>query len=120
MKKVLAVDDNLKIHEMLKIILEDKNYEALFAIDGKEGVRIAKSQKPDVILMDVDMPEMNGFEALKKIKDDPETQNIPVIMLTFRQAHGDIEKAIQEKAENYIPKPFEAEDLVQAIEQAVK
>ncbi len=116
-KKILVVDDEESIRELTKDLLESRGYEVLTAPDGKKGVELAKSKKPDLILMDVNMPKMDGFKALEEIKKDKKTMFIPVFMLTTRQAEDDIQQGMENYADKYLPKPFTSEKLMHEIEQ---
>jgi DNA-binding response OmpR family regulator len=118
-KKILIVDDDRSLRETIKKMLEVfGGFSVVMASDGKEAVKKAYMDKPDLILLDIDMPEMDGLKTLKILKEGPSTMRIPVIMLT---GHGeDIFKlnASQLYDEDYITKPVEAPELVDRIEKA--
>ncbi len=118
-KKILIVDDEEMIRELTKDLLEAQGFEAITAADGKKGVDMAKSKKPDLILMDVNMPKMNGFQALEEIKKDKKTMFIPVFMLTTRNSEEDIQTGMEHYADKYLPKPFTPEKLIFEIRQTL-
>lgn len=114
-KKILVADDEPEIVDIVKRMLEDE-YEVITAYDGEEALRKAKKEKPDLILLDILMPKLDGWETLKKLKEDEELKNIPVSMLTALPLTPDDtkEKPI-DKIENYIVKPFTKETLLKKI-----
>lgn len=120
-KKVLIIDDEGDFALLVKKNLElIGDFEVDMAINGKEGIEKARNKNPDVILLDILMPGLDGFEVLKKLKEDKKTMTIPVLMLT---AKGDEEskiKAAQLYDEAYITKPIEASDLKAKIEEVLK
>ena len=117
--KILVVDDEPFIRRMIKITLESRAYNVIESQNGKDAAVKAISDKPDVILLDIMMPVHDGFYGLEKIKENPETSYIPVIMLTSMGRTQDINKAIAIGAAGYVMKPFEYDDLISAIEKAV-
>lgn len=115
-KKILIVDDEPEIIDIVKKMLRDK-YEVIEAYDGEECYKKAKEEKPDLILLDILMPKMNGWETLRKIKEDEELKDIPVSMLTALPLTPDDTKDKPiDKIENYIVKPFTRETLLKKIE----
>ncbi|MGM0441276.1 MAG: response regulator [Elusimicrobiota bacterium] len=118
MKKILLVDDNPSIRRIGKFMLE-KNYEVISSSDGQDGVDTAKKELPDLILMDVQMPEMNGIEATKAIKAHPETKNIPVIIVSGQGKETEVMEGMQAGVEDYVVKPFDAEDLNRKIKKYI-
>ncbi|RLF52979.1 MAG: two-component system response regulator [Thermoplasmata archaeon] len=114
-KKILVADDEPEIVDIVKRMLEDE-YEVITAYDGEEALEKAKKEKPDLILLDILMPKLDGWETLKKLKEDEELKNIPVSMLTALPLTPDDtkEKPI-DKIENYIVKPFTKETLLKKI-----
>lgn len=118
-KKVLIVDDDAFLSGIYATKLELEGFEVVSARDGEEGVKMALKEKPDIILMDVLMPKLDGFEALKRVKGDPETKAIPVIMLTNLGQKEDVEKGLQEGAADYLIKahfvPAEAVEKIKAV-----
>lgn len=104
--KILVVDDDPNIIEMVKVNLELEGFKIITADNGKDGVLLAKTEKPDLILMDWMLPRMSGVDAIKLLKNDPVSKNIPVFMLTARSQVNDIDNAFKAGADNYITKPF--------------
>ena len=117
--KILVADDSPEIRQFFQDFLPAKGYEILLAVDGEDAVKKAKSKKPDLIILDVNMPKMDGFKALEIIKQDHKGMTIPVIMLTDRQSPADISRGIQGFADKYLPKPFQLETIVKEIEQSL-
>jgi len=113
-KKILIADDEPTIRLMVRKML-DKDYIVLEATNGEEAVDIAKGQKPDIILMDIMMPKMDGYNACFKIKDDRATKAIPVVILTAVGYALNKKYAIEMDAEGYITKPFTVEELTHVI-----
>jgi len=118
-KKILVVDDDIQ-GVMVQMVLKSRNYDVITASNGIEGLEEAKKEKPDLILLDVNMPAMNGHEALSKLKSMDETNTIPVIMLTAQGQNEDVEKAHKLGADDYIVKPFNPTTLLEKIGQALK
>jgi len=120
MKKVLFIEDESALQKTFGDILKQEGYEMISALDGETGTRLAKTQKPDLILLDLILPRVNGFEVLKKLKGDKETKDIPVIVLTNLEGIGDVEKAIELGATTYLVKAqYSLEEVVQKIKQAL-
>lgn len=115
MTTVLIVDDSPTETHILKGILEKEGYSILTAGDGKAGVEEAKRSKPDLILMDVVMPDMNGFQATRKLSKDPETAEIPVIIVTTKDQETDKAWGKRQGAKEYIIKPVAASELVSKV-----
>lgn len=116
MSKILLVEDNEMNRDMLSRRLERRGYEVSIAVNGAEGVAMATSQSPDLILMDMSLPIMDGWEATKNIKADPQTQTIPVIALTAHAMSGDREKALEAGCDDYDTKPIELSRLLKKIQ----
>lgn len=114
-KRVLVVDDERHIVRLVQVNLERQGYEVLTAYDGVECLEKAKSQQPDLIILDVMMPRMDGFEALQRLKTDPETSHIPVIMLTARAQDRDVLQGYQYGADLYLTKPFSPMELLSLV-----
>lgn len=116
MPKILVVEDNEPNRDMLTRRLARKGFEALVAVDGQEGVEIARTAQPDLILMDMSLPVVDGWEATRRIKASPETRNIPVIALTAHAMAGDRERALEAGCDDYDTKPVEFSGLLEKIE----
>ena len=117
MAKVLLVEDNEMNRDMLSRRLIRRGFEVVFAVDGKQGVDLARSEKPDIILMDMSLPIMDGWEATRCVKSDEATRSVPVIGLTARAMSGDREKAIEAGCDDYDTKPVELDRLIGKIER---
>lgn len=120
MVKILLVEDNEMNRDMLKRRLFRKGYEVFIAVDGAEGVALAHSKMPDLILMDMSLPVMDGWEATRQIKADPKTKAIPVIALTAHAMAGDREKCLAAGYNDYDTKPVEFSRLLDKIEVCLK
>jgi CheY-like chemotaxis protein len=116
MPKILIVEDNQDNRESLSRLLEGKGFEVLLAGDGKVGVAMAQSEKPDLVLMDMNMPEVDGWEATRQIKAAAESQNLPVIALTAHAMSGDRERALAAGCSVYHTKPVDLPTLLAQIE----
>jgi len=120
-KKILLVDDDADFVEATKLILESKSYDVVVSYDGKEGLKKVQTEEPNLIILDVMMPEMDGYEVCAKLKSDPRFKDIPVILLT---AVGEAisttkytkEMGMKIEADDYIPKPVELNELVERVE----
>ena len=117
MAKILIVEDNEMNRDMLSRRLERKGFDVVLAEDGKVGVDMSKSETPDLILMDLSLPVMDGWEATSTIKADDETRNIPIIVLTAHAMAGDREKALEAGADEYDTKPIEFKRLLGKIKE---
>ncbi len=114
-KTILVTDDDDYTASLLIMFLQGKGFELYRAKDGKEGVETARKLLPDLVLMDITMPRMNGFDALQIIKSTPETGKIPVIMCSDHSQIGDVEKCNERGASGYILKPFELERVFEKV-----
>ena len=118
-KKILVVDDDPSIVEMLESRLKRRGYSIITALDGKKCIEEAKEKKPDLILLDVNMPELDGFAVCKYLKEDNKTKDIPIIMLTALAKEKDLAKGLEEGVYSFISKPFNFGDLLSEIETAI-
>ena len=116
MAKILLVEDNEMNRDMLSRRLERRGYQVVIAEDGASGVTKAKSEMPDLILMDMSLPVMDGWEATRQIKAVPETQHIPIIALTAHAMAGDEEKALAAGCNDYETKPVDLPKLLAKID----
>lgn len=117
MPKILLVEDNEMNLDMLSRRLERRGYQIVIAMDGAQGVNLAKSELPDLILMDMSLPVMDGWEATRRIKADSDVQHIPVIALTAHAIAGDREKALAAGCNEYESKPVKFPRLLAKIQQ---
>ena len=115
MSKILLVEDNEMNRDMLSRRLERKGFEVVIAVDGQQGVDLAGSESPALILMDLSLPVLDGWEATRLIKADPATQNIPVIALTAHAMAGDEQKAREAGCDDYDTKPVDLKRLLEKI-----
>lgn len=120
MKTVLLIEDNLDVRETTMEILELAGFKVVAANNGKEGIIEAVNSKPDIILCDILMPELNGYEVIKQLKNNPETASIPFIYVTASGEKNEVKLAMAMGANGYIRKPFESSELVSAINQNIK
>ncbi len=115
MPKILLVEDNEVNRDMLSRRLAKRGYELSIAIDGAEAVAMAKSESPDLILMDMSLPVMHGWDATRALKGDPDTSSIPVIALTAHAMAGDRERAIKVGCDDYETKPIDFPRLLEKM-----
>lgn len=120
MAKILLVEDNEMNRDMLSRRLARKGYEVVVALDGAEGVAMARSEIPDLILMDMSLPIMSGWDATRNLKGDPGTVSIPVIALTAHAMSSDREQALQAGCDDFDTKPIELIRLLEKIETLLK
>ncbi|MCD8491641.1 MAG: response regulator [Geovibrio sp.] len=118
--KILIADDELRLRKVVALHLKKAGFAVLEAGNGRQALEIAKEQKPDVIVLDIMMPEMNGLEACEALKADPELKDVPVILLTAMAEAGDIEKGGAAGAEYYLTKPFSPKELIDKINSNFK
>jgi len=116
MSKILLVEDNEMNRDMLSRRLERKDFEVIIATDGQAGINLSSSETPDLILMDLSLPVIDGWEATRRIKADPATQSIPVIALTAHAMAGDEQKALAAGCDDYDTKPVNFKRLLEKIE----
>ncbi len=116
---VLMIDDEASGRKITKLLLERSGYQVLTAPGGEEGLVLAKAEHPDIILLDIMMPRMDGYETLRCLKRDPDTKVIPVLMLTAKGTDQDIEMSFKLGAVFHLDKPFETKDLLRRIEGAL-
>jgi CheY-like chemotaxis protein len=116
MKKILLVEDNEMNRDMLSRRLARKGYEVSIAVDGRQGVEMAETAAPDLILMDMSLPVLDGWEATRQLKNSDATRHIPVIALTAHAMSGDRERALEAGCDDYDTKPIELPRLLEKIE----
>ena len=118
-RTVLMIDDESNARRVAKLLLEREGLRVLTAANGEEGLILAKVERPNVVLLDVMMPKMNGYETLKRLREDEDTKTIPVIMVTARGTEHDIATSFRLGAVFHIEKPYETKDLLQKISVAL-
>ena len=118
MKKILLIEDESALQKTLGEVLSQAGYEIASALDGEIGLRMAREINPNLILLDLILPKLHGFEVLKKLKEGEETRDVPVIILTNLESMTDIEKAIELGAKGYLVKAqYSLEEIVQKIKE---
>ncbi len=120
MKKVLLVEDNVDNREVIRTVLIHYGYEVVEAVDGEDGIEKAVQEKPDIILMDLSLPKMDGWEATKRIKADDELKNIPIIAITAHAMSGDEEKALEHGCDGYLAKPCTPGSVIDIVKKFLK
>jgi len=116
MAKILLVEDNEMNRDMLSRRLAKRGYEVVVAVDGEQGVALARAEAPTLILMDMSLPVLDGWEATRQLKAAPETRDVPIIALTAHAMSGDREKATEAGADDFDTKPVELTRLLEKIE----
>lgn len=121
MKKILFVEDEPHLQKAVGEVLKQEGFEILAALDGEQGLNLAKKEKPDLVLLDLILPKKDGFEVLKELKADEKTKDTPVIILTNLEGTGDVEKALELGATTYLVKAnYELEDVIRKIKDFLK
>ncbi len=120
MVKILVAEDERDIRELIAFTLQFAGFEVVLAPDGVEAVELATCERPDLILMDVRMPRMTGYQACEALKQMPETQNIPVVFLSAKGQESEIQEGLGAGAVKYILKPFAPDDLTVQVKQVLE
>ncbi len=120
MSKILVVDDHEEIRDALAAILDEEGHEVVHAENGVVGLALAREVSPDVILLDIAMPQMDGLEVLRRLKDDPATDSIAVIMVTAQGDRHAMVRAVQLGTRDYITKPWETGEVEMCVNWALK
>ncbi|MBI4525992.1 MAG: response regulator [Deltaproteobacteria bacterium] len=118
-KRILLVEDNPDAIDLIRIVLEHLGYNVTVAKNGKEGVDMATEVRPDLIVMDILMPVMDGFQAISRIRENPQTRAIPILAATVLALPGDRERCLAKGCNGYISKPFTHQQLQEAIKSLV-
>lgn len=116
---ILVVEDNIDNYELVRFLLQRSGYETLWAHSGREALEMLKTERPDLILMDLSLPEMDGWTATERIKSDPETKHIPVIALTAHTLPGDRKRALDVGCDGYLSKPMNLELFSETVQEAL-
>jgi DNA-binding response OmpR family regulator len=114
---VLVVDDDPVILKLLEVNFEMEGFIVLLAHDGAEGIDVARSERPDIIVSDIMMPGKSGLELVSELKSDPSTSDIPIILLSAKAQNADVRSGMDAGADEYVTKPFEPLDLVDRVNQ---
>jgi len=118
MKKILFIEDEAALQKAFSEVLRRADYKVISALDGEIALRLAKSEKPDLILLDLILPKKHGFEVLKELKEDPELKEIPVIVLTNLEKMEEVEKALALGAKTYLVKTrYNIEEILEKVKQ---
>lgn len=120
MKRILVAEDNPANRELIREILEAHGYEVVEALDGEEALRKVEGMKPDLVLLDIQMPKLDGYSVLYRLRENPRTATLPVIALTAYAMRGDWEKGLAAGFNAYLTKPITASVLTREIEQWLK
>ena len=116
-RRILVVEDNMDNYELVRFILERAGYDVFLAVNGRDGVDAARLQQPDMILMDLGMPEMDGWSAAEKIKSDPSTRLIPLYALSAYTLPNDRKRALDAGCDGYLTKPIHMQSFLDAINE---
>jgi DNA-binding response OmpR family regulator len=120
MKKILFIEDESALQKTFGEILRIEKYEMVSALDGETGLKLAQTEKPDLIILDLVLPKLHGFEVLRKVKADEKTKDIPVIVLTNLETMSDVEKAIELGAMTYLVKAnYSLEEVINKVKKAL-
>ncbi|TEU15444.1 MAG: response regulator [Anaerolineales bacterium] len=114
-EKILVVDDDSFILRLVSYILETEGYTVVTAADGREALGLLAEHQPDLVICDISMPELDGFATIEAIRADPETQELPVIMLTSRGQERDMQRAREVSADDYLTKPFSSSQVLESV-----
>ncbi|MBE9574188.1 MAG: response regulator [Proteobacteria bacterium] len=118
--KILVVEDNQDNREMVVKVLKFNGYQVVEAVDGEEAIEKARTEYPDLILLDIFLPKMDGYEATRRLKGDTSLRNIPIIALTAHAMKGSMEEALAAGCDGYIPKPIDVRELPKQIQHFLK
>jgi DNA-binding response OmpR family regulator len=117
---VLLVDDDPVILKLLEVNFDMEGFGVLIAHDGEEGIDVARRERPDVIVSDIMMPKVSGIELVTELKGDPDTSDIPIILLSAKAQNADVRSGLDAGADDYITKPFEPLDLVDRVNRLLE
>lgn len=117
--RILIVEDNMDNYELVRIVLERAGYDVFLAVNGRDGVDAARAQKPDLILMDLGLPEMDGWNATKQLKTSEETRSIPLYVLTAHTLPQERKRAILAGCDGYVAKPIHMKGFLDIVEEAL-
>ncbi len=115
--RILLIDDHKTVFRLLEAIVRIKGYTLLYAESGQQGIVVARQEKPDLILLDVMMPDIDGFKVCQYLKENEETKEIPIMFLTARGADGDLEAGRKAGADGFMTKPFQTVEVLKQIER---
>jgi two-component system, cell cycle response regulator DivK len=115
--RILIVEDNIDNYELVRFVLERAGYDVFLAVNGRDGVAAARLQKPDLILMDLTMPEMDGWLAAEKLKSDESTSSIPLVALTAHTLPSERKRALEAGCDGYVTKPIHVQSFLDVINE---
>ncbi len=118
--RILIADDNPQGVELLEAYLADTNFDTEMATDGEETLEKVRDWKPDLILLDIMMPKISGFEVCKQVKSNPATKDIAILMITALDQHSDIDRAVEAGADDFLTKPINKTELLLRVRSALK
>jgi two-component system alkaline phosphatase synthesis response regulator PhoP len=118
--RILIADDNVQNVELLEAYLDELDCEVLRALDGEETLAVVRQHRPDLVLLDIMMPRISGFEICRQLKSDLATRHIPILMVTALNESGDVERAVQAGADDFISKPIYQKDLLHRVRALLK
>jgi two-component system cell cycle response regulator DivK len=120
LKKVLVVEDNPKNMRLIKMVLVNKGYSLLEATDGEEALAVAVEGRPDLIIMDIQLPKMNGLEVTRRLRQTPGFSQVPIIALTASAMEGDRDKIIEAGCDAYVSKPIDTRQLPEVVAEMLR
>ena len=118
--RVLVVDDNLTNLKLIEYLLQSRGYDVITAVDAADALEVVRTQRPSLVLMDLQLPGMDGLELTRKLKSDPETKHIAIVAVTAYAMKGDEERALAAGCDGYIPKPIDTRTLPGMVEELVR
>ena len=120
MPKILIVEDNFDNLTLVRLLLEKEGYDVVVAFNGSEGLKMACSEKPDLIALDLDMPVMDGWDFLRQAKSDPDLQDIPIVVVTAHLLPGERNRVLKAGGAGYVSKPFKVRELANEIQRCLQ
>lgn len=115
MSKILCVEDDVAVLNILEYALKFEGFDVILAVNGEEAIQMVQAHHPDLILLDLWLPKVQGFEVIQAVRSDPTTKQIPVIIISAWGRKKDIERALNDGADMFVPKPFLLEDLISHV-----
>jgi Response regulators consisting of a CheY-like receiver domain and a winged-helix DNA-binding domain len=115
MPRILIAEDEKDIRELIAFTLRFAGFDVLLATNGVEAVEVAEAERPDLVILDVRMPRMSGYEACRRLKENPQTASLPIVFLSAKGQDSEIQQGLESGAEEYILKPFAPDELIQQV-----